>query len=93
MPGASAHLHRDAKALVERAQAAAPVAFEDAVEEAVELAIAAIAAEVGGQPRPRKVQRIHDQQGTRTCQPTCARMTQPTDRLVDAVGHRSTFHP
>jgi hypothetical protein len=59
--GAGTCLHRDAEALVQRAQAAAPVRLGEAVGEALEVSVGALP-QVGSQARPRVVQRIHYEQ-------------------------------
>ncbi len=66
-----AHLHRDAEALVEGAQAAALDSGGDAVYEALELAVLASLAQIGTQARPSKVQRIHYQQRSGTGRTAC----------------------
>lgn len=77
VPEACAHLHGHAEALVEGEEAAALGDLGEAVEEAGELARPGLA-QVSGQPRTRKVQRVHDQQGTSTGQATCAHMLSPS---------------
>lgn len=85
VPGRRRHLHRDAKSLVQSADAATLVGAHDAVHEALELAVPAALAKVGAKPRPRKVQWVHDQQGPGTCQATCAHMQQHESPTCNAL--------
>ena len=62
--GACTCLHGDAEALVQRAQAAAPVRLGEAVREALEVSVGALP-QVGGQARPRVVQRVYYEQRPR----------------------------
>ena len=65
--GCLPHLHGHTEALVEGHEAAALDGLAQAVHQAGELAGARLA-QVGRQPRPRKVQRVHNQQGARARQ-------------------------
>ena len=71
VPGERRHLHGDAEALVQSADAAMLVGAHNAVHEALELAVSAALAKIGAQPRPRKVQRVHNQQRPYASQAAC----------------------
>ena len=77
VPAACPHLHGDAKALVDSAQAAALHCGDDAVNEALELTVLPALSQVSSQARPRKVQRIHYQQGPGTGRATCIHNVKP----------------
>ena len=71
--GACTCLHGDAKALVQRAQAAAPVRLGKAVRETLEVSVGPLP-QVSGQARPGVVQRVHNQQRPRPRKATYSHM-------------------
>ena len=68
------HLHRDAEALVKREEAAAFDDLAEAVDQPRELACARLS-QVSCQPGTRKVQRVHNQQGSGSGKTTCMQHT------------------
>ena len=64
------YLHRDTKALVQRSQAAAPVGLHDAVRQPLEVPGDPLA-QVSGQARSHKVQRVDYQQRPCSSQASC----------------------
>ena len=68
------HLHRDAEALVKREEAAAFDDLAEAVDQPCELACARLS-QVSCQPGTRKVQRVHNQQGSGSGKTTCMQHT------------------